>query len=96
MPNVVPASPLAWILEQRCFFMFLSLLALLIAMPFLVDTAHGRGLLGFLNFAILVTAVAAVGRSRLSFVIAAILGLPTLGFQLLALASGASGHFALS
>ena len=45
---------------------------------------------------ILVTAVAAVKRSTLSFVIAILLGLPTLFFQILALQSDLPGHFALS
>ena len=76
--------------------MFLSLLALLISMPFVVDTARGRVAVGLLNLVILLTAVMAAGRSRLSFMVAAILGLPTFGFQLLALESGMPGHFALS
>ncbi|MGH8757875.1 MAG: ion channel, partial [Burkholderiales bacterium] len=83
-------------LRQRCFLLFLALLALLVAIPFLSETVHGRGVIGFLNLIILVTAVAAVGRSRLSFVIAILLGLPTLAFQILALQSGLPGHFALS
>jgi hypothetical protein len=86
---------LALLLEQRCFFMFLSLLALLITMPFLADTASGRVAIGLLNLAILLTAVVAVGRSRFAFMFAAILGLPTVGFQLLALDSGETRHFAL-
>ena len=96
MSNLHRHPRLALLLAQRCFFMFLSLLALLVSMPFLMDTARGRVAVGLLNFVILLTAVVAVGRSRLSFAIAAILGLPTLGFQLLALESGVPGHFALS
>lgn len=87
---------LSKILEQRCFFLFLALLALLIAMPFLFDIVYGRRIISFVNVMVLVTAVAAVASSRLSFVIAIILGLPTLGFQILALQSGSPGHFALS
>lgn len=95
MSNLDRHPRLARLLAQRCFLMFLSLLALLISMPFLVDTARGRMAVGLLNLVILLTAVVAVGRSRLSIVIAAILGLPTFGFQLLALDSGSPGHFAL-
>lgn len=95
MSNVNRHPRLARLLAQRCFLMFLSLLALLISMPFLVDTAHGRIAVGLLNLVILLTAVVAVGRSRLSIMIAAILGLPTFGFQLFALESGSPGHFAL-
>lgn len=95
MSNLNRHPRLARLLAQRCFLMFLSLLALLISMPFLVDTARGRITVGLLNLVILLTAVVAVGRSRLSIMIAAILGLPTFGFQLLALESGLPGHFAL-
>ncbi|MGH8754385.1 MAG: ion channel, partial [Burkholderiales bacterium] len=96
MPIVTLRPRLAQMLQQRCFLLFLALLALLVAMPFLSETAYGRGLIGLLNFIVLVTAVAAVGRSRLSFVIACLLGLPALAFQILALQSGLPGHFALS
>ena len=96
MPTVTRHPRLEQLLQQRCFFLFLALLALLIAIPFLSETAHGRELVGLLNFIVLVTAVAAVGRSRLPFVIAILLGLPTLAFQIMALQSGSAGHFALS
>ena len=96
MPTVTRHPRLAQILQQRCFFLFLALLALLIAIPFLDGTVHGRGLIGMLNFIVLVTAVAAVGRYKLSLVIASLLGLPTLAFQIMALQSGLPGHFALS
>ena len=86
---------LAKILEQRCFFLFLTLLALLIAVPFLSGTVHGRALIGIVNFIVLVAAVASVASSRFSLVIAILLGLPTLAFQIMALQSGLPGHFAL-
>ena len=89
-------SRLEQILAQRCFFLFLALLALLVVMPYVAETAHGRMIVGLLNVIILVAAVAAVERSINSFVIAVILGLPTLCFQILALQSGLPGQFALS
>ena len=89
-------SRLEQILAQRCFFLFLALLALLVVMPYVAETAHGRMIVGLLNVTILVAAVAAVERSINSFVIAVILGLPTLCFQILALQSGLPGQFALS
>lgn len=91
-----PSSRRARWLEQRCFLMFVALLALLVAMPFLGDFPHGRGLLGFLNVLILVTAVAAVARSRISLAAALALGLPTFAFQLLAMQSSSPGHLTLS
>ncbi|HYA19234.1 MAG TPA: ion channel [Burkholderiales bacterium] len=86
---------LAKILEQRCFFLFLALLALLIAVPFFAETVHGRLLIGIVNVIVLVTAVASIASSRISLVIAVLLGLPTLGFQIMALQSGLPGRFAL-
>jgi hypothetical protein len=83
-------------LQQRCFLLFLAMLALLVAMPFLSGTRHGRVIVNLFNLIVLVTAVAAVGRSMLSFVIALLLALPMLPFQLLALQSGEPGYFALT
>ena len=96
MPIVTLHPRLELLLQQRCFLLFIALLTLLIAIPFLSETALGRELIGLLNFIVLVTAVAAVERSGLSLVIACLLGLPTLVFQILALQSGSAGHFALS
>ncbi len=84
------------ILEQRCFLLFLALMALLAAMPFLAETQPGRIAVGLLNVCVLMTAVAAVERSRISFYVAILLGLPTLGLQIMALQSGLPGHFALT
>jgi len=83
-------------LRQRCFFLFLALLALLVALPFLSETVHGRVLVGLLNVIVLVTAVAAVESSGLSLVIAILLGVPQLAFQVLALQSDLPEHFVLS
>src|SRR2546427_13168325 len=96
MPIVTTHPRLAQMLEQRCFFLFLALLALLVAIPFLGETAHGRVIIVLVNISMLVTAVAAVGRSRLSLAIAIALAGAPLAFQLLALPSGGSGDKALS
>jgi len=82
-------------LENRCFLLFISLLALILATPFLFGTALGTRLIGFLNVLILFAAIAAVERSKLSLFIALLLGIPALVFQLLALQSGKPGHLAL-
>src|SRR2546430_12688726 len=91
MPIVMPHPRLAQLLEQRCFFLFLALLALLVAIPFLGETAHGRVIVGLVNISMLVTAVAAVGRSRLSLAIAIALAVPTLTLPLPVVQSGDSG-----
>jgi ion channel len=96
MATVTQHARFAQILEHRCFFLFLALIALLVVRPFLGETAFGRGLVTLLNVIILVTAVVAVARSGLSFVIASLFGLPAVVFQILALQSSLPGHFALA
>ncbi len=96
MQGITGHPRLAQLLEQRCFFLFIALLALLIALPFLAETAHGRLILTFVNVIVLLTAVAAVGRSRFSFIIAFILVLPALVFRLLSLDLSFPGYLALS
>ena len=96
MPNITPNQRLAQILEQRCFFLFLALLILLVAVPFLSEIPYGRIILTIVNVIVLLTAVAAVGRSWLSFIIAVILVLPALVFRFLALESSLPGYLALS
>ena len=86
----------AQMLEQRCFLLFVSLLVLFVAMAFFTGTAPGRAFVGLLNATVLVMAVAAVGRSKLSWVVAIALAVPTLAFQVLALISGKPEHFAMS
>ncbi len=96
MPTRTRRPFLAQMLEQRCFFLFLALLALLVAVPFLGETAYGRVILTLVNVTVLMTAVAAVGRSRFSFVIALVLVAPALAFRFLALHSGEPGHLTLA
>jgi Ion channel len=96
MPNISPHTRLGQILQQRCFLLFLALLALLVAVPFLSEIPYGRIILAIVNVIVLLTAVAAVGRSWLSFVIAVILVLPALVFRFLALESSLPGYLALS
>ena len=96
MPIVTRHPVLERILDQRCFFLFLALLALLMALPFLGQTVHGRLILTFVNVTVQLTAIAAVGRSRISLVIALLLVAPALAFRLLALESNLPGHLILS
>lgn len=72
---------MGWIFKQRCIYLFVSLLALLVAVPFLSGTSEGRITINLIHVAILVAAVAAVGRSTLSFVIASLLAVPVFAFQ---------------
>ena len=96
MPTETLRPRMAQMLQNRCFLLFWALLILLVALPFLSETDHGRGLLGLFNVIVLVTAVAAVERSKLSLVVALLLGLPTLAFLILALESDLPKYLALS
>ena len=96
MPIVTLRARVEEMLHQRCFILFLSLLALLVSMPFLYETASGRWIIVLANVFVLVTAVAAVGRTRLSFVIAFLLALPALVLRVLATDSISPGQLALA
>jgi hypothetical protein len=76
-------SSFARIFYQRCFYLFMSLIALMVAAPF-VATDEGRIVIAATHVLVLVAAVAAVGRTTTPFVIALLLGLPAFGFQFLA------------
>jgi len=73
------------VFRQRCFYLFVSLLGLLVISPFAAATLQGRILANATHVAVLIAAVAAVGRSTLPFVIALLLGLPAFAFQVLAI-----------
>jgi hypothetical protein len=73
------------VFRQRCFYLFVSLLALLSAAPFVNETGQGRMLVGATHVFVLIAAVAAVGRTATPFVIALLLGIPAFGFQFLTL-----------
>jgi Ion channel len=96
MPGITDHPRMAKLLERRCFFLFMALLSLLVALPFLAETAHGRMILMLVNVTVMLTAVAAVGRSRFSFVIALTLVMPALAFRFLALGSSLPEYSALS
>jgi len=82
-------------LEQRCLMLFLVLLALLVAVPFLSGTPNGRLIIILFNAMVLLTAIAAVGRSRLELFVAALLASGTIVFQLLVLHTREVGYLAL-
>ena len=83
-------STLALVFYQRCFYLFIAMLALIMAMLLLEPTPRGRVLLNGGNLLVVVAAVAAIGRTQLSFVIGLLLATPTLLFQLLAMDGGDS------
>lgn len=77
---------LSRIFYQRCFYLFLMLLALVALAPLMPPTVHGRFVTNSINAFVVVATVAAVGRSLLSFVIVLLLAVPTLGFQWIGMA----------
>jgi len=68
---------------QRCFYLFVLLLALIAIAPFVEPTPRGRLVIGLINGFVVVATVAAVGRSVLSFVTVLLLAVPALGFHYL-------------
>jgi len=79
-------SRFARVFTQRCFYLFVSLLALVGAAPFVADLEHGRDFLNVAQVLVLVAAVAAMSHRPMPFVIALLLGLPALGAQLFGVA----------
>jgi hypothetical protein len=79
------------VFTQRCFYLFVAVLVLVAGAPLVEPTSAGRLALNVVNLLIVIAAVAAVGRTLLSFVIAVLLAAPTLVFQWLAIKS-ASGE----
>jgi hypothetical protein len=74
-------SALSRIFYQRCFWLFLVLIAVIGAVSFVPGSDHGRLILNGVNMFLLIATVAAVGRTTLSFVIALLLAAPAVWFQ---------------
>jgi ion channel len=74
-------TALGRVFTQRCFYLFAGVLALMVAALLLEPTPRGRLLVNALNLLIDVAAVAAVGRSTWSFLIATALAVPAMYFQ---------------
>ena len=81
---------------QRCFYLFVVLLALIGVLPFAEATTASRIATGLLNGLIIVASVAAVGRSLLSFVVALLLAAPALYFHWLGVTTDDPSSVALS
>jgi hypothetical protein len=77
-------AQLARVFTQRCFHLFIAMLALVLVGPLAAATPRGWIVVDAAESFVLVAAVAAFGRSMLSVVIALLLALPMVGFQFLA------------
>ena len=96
MPDETLRGRVEELLHQRCFFLFMALLVLLLSMPFLSGTSTGRWIITLANVVVLVSAVAAVGRTKFSFVIAFLLALPAIVFRMLAVEGSGAGYITLA
>lgn len=96
VPLYSTRSAFARVFTQRCFYLFLALVLLIVLVPLIGDTPRGRITANVINLLVLLAAVAAVGRSMLSFVIALLLAVPTLSLQLLGIAWSHERYLALS
>ena len=85
MPLETPQELPESVFTLRCVYLFAALLLLLIMVPFLEGTPRGRIALNFINILILIAAAVAVSRSRTCLTLAAALGAPTVGFQIVSL-----------
>jgi len=81
VPIDATRDALSHILYQRCFWLFAVLLALIGAVSFVPASDYGRLALNGVNMFLLITTVAAVGRTTLSFVMALVLAIPAVWFQ---------------
>jgi len=81
----IARDTLSRIFFQRCFWLFIALLVLIGAVSFFPASDRGRLLLNGINIFVLIATVAAVGRTKLSFVIALLLALPAVSFQYIGL-----------
>jgi hypothetical protein len=87
---------IALLFTQRCFYLLVALLVLVAVAPVLLESERGGILTNSINLFILIAAVAAVGRTTVSFVLITACAFLSLGSQLLAIEQPTSNHLALS
>ncbi len=78
---------------QRCFYLFVTLLALIAAAPFNDATPSGVLITNLIDTSIVLCGVAAVGRSMLPLVITLCLAVPSVVLRWLSTESQASGYY---
>ncbi len=80
----------------RCFYLFVTLLALVALAPFVETQRWGLHVRYIVNALIMLAAVAAVGRSIVSFVVVLALAAPAMAFRWLALRTGDTTYIDLA
>ena len=96
MPVLRAREALRRIFFQRCFYLFIILLAFISVLPFVEPTPAGRVATAALTVLVVVGTVAAVGRSTVSFVLALLIAGPALYFHWLGVNSDDTATLALS
>ena len=81
---------------QRCFYLFLVLLGLIVGVPFIEPTPLGRLVVNVSGTLVVIAAVAAVGRTPLSFVIVLLLAAPAAVFHWLSMSTDDRHYMLLS
>jgi hypothetical protein len=81
---------------QRCFYLFLVMVVLVAGAPLVEPTPASRLALNTINLLVVLSAVAAVGRTVGSFVMALLIAIPTLGLQWLSFNTGDVQHLVWS
>lgn len=79
---------LSRIFFQRCFYLFVVLVALFLLSPLVPDSPEGRFVANLVNAFVVIATVAAVGRTMFSFILVLLLAAPTLFFQWFGLSVG--------
>ena len=75
-------------LSHRCAYLFYAQVLLFVLLPFLGMSEGGRIVINLFNLVIMITAVTAMGRSRLSLATALLLALPALALAATGIVSG--------
>lgn len=84
------------VLPHGCAYLFFALLLLLVSVPLLSGSAAGRIVANVINLGVLFAAVVAVGRTPRLYLVAILLGLPVLGFQVAGLVQAEPFYLVLS
>ena len=77
---------------ERCFYLFIVILVLVAGAPLVEPTPTSRLMFNAVNLLVVISAVAAVGRTVFSFAIVLLIAVPTLVFQWLSFYSGDVGY----
>jgi hypothetical protein len=73
---------------ERCFYLFIVILVLVAGAPLVEPTPTSRLMFNAVNLLVVISAVAAVGRTVISFAIVLLIAVPTLVFQWLSFTRG--------